>query len=284
MSDYSDSKFNVNRSTAPENAIDAQEWNRVEPLITPTQLRSRFLKGLPLMSSLINPVTKKADVWTDDDLKDHITRAVTDLEADTNNQIDVFPVKRSERHQFDRALLNSWGHFKLEHAPITSVSKLSIASGQDVDIYTLPNNWIDNAYFNKGLIYFTPLLPASTIALGNTVANTAGAAAFLQYIMQMGWSPAMWKVEYTTGFTDGVLPRIINELIGCYAAMEVLSLLAATNRSNTHSLGMDGMSQSISTPGPEVYNVRISYLDEKRKKMLGKLKAMYGRKFVMSNI
>lgn len=283
MSDFSNDKFNT-RSTFPENAIDAQGWSRVEPLLTPQQLRSRLLKGIPLMSALVNPITKKADVWGDEDLKDHINRAVADLESDTNNQIDIFPVKRSERHQFDRNLLNAWGHFKLEHVPITSVSKLSIASGQDIDIYTLPNAWIDNAFFNKGLIYFTPLLPSSTVALNNSVANTAGAAAFLQYIMQMGWSPAMWKIEYTTGFTDGMLPRIVNELIGCYAAIEVLSLLAATNRSNTHSLGMDGMSQSVSTPGPQVYDVRIGYLDDRRKKMLGKLKALYGRKFVMSNI
>ncbi len=42
MADYTSGKPNIG-SVYPEHAIDAQEFSRVEPLVTPDQLRRRFL-------------------------------------------------------------------------------------------------------------------------------------------------------------------------------------------------------------------------------------------------
>src|SRR6185369_13911889 len=109
--------------------------------------------------------------------------------------------------------------------------------------------------------------------------GSTGGAFFLSILGNRQWIPAYWKITYTSGFKDGMVPRVINELISTIAAMEILSQLAATYaRVQSHSLGIDGLSQSVSTPGPAVFQVRIQELTDKRKALVGKIRAKYGTK------
>ncbi len=279
MSDYSKSKLGV-KSNFPENAVDAEESKRYEPILTAKLLKSRYLFGISLMSPLLNPLTKKYDVMTDDDLLDRIQGAISQVE--TEMHIDITPVKRDEGHPFDRNLLQQYGYMRTEHKPVMSVDKLAIRPGNNEDIYVVPNDWISPANFTKGQINIVPLVPAGSQSFIN--AATGSGAVFLQVISGYGWVPVFWVLSYTTGFADGRVPRVINDLIGCYAAIEVLSLMATLNRTNSHNLSLDGMSQSVSTAGPDIYNTRIKMLEDKKKTLTGKLKTMFGLKFVMTNI
>ncbi len=279
MADYTDSKF-PGKSNFPENAVDAEEAKRYEPILTAKLLKSRYLFGVSLMAKTINPLTKKYDVMTDEDLADRIQGAISNVELELG--IDITPVKRDESHPFDRNLLQQYGYMRSQRKPILSVDKLSIRPGNNVDIYTLPNDWISGAHFTKGQINIVPLIPASSTTFIN--AATGGGAVFLQVVSGTGWVPTFWVLSYTTGFADGKIPRSLNDLIGCYAAIETLSLLATLNTTSSHSLGMDGMSQSVSTPGPDLYNTRIKLLEEKKKVLTGKIKTLFGLKWVMTNI
>ena len=108
---------------------------------------------------------------------------------------------------------------------------------------------------------------------------------FLNILGQKPWVPAFWGIEYTTGFQNGQVPVIVNDLIGTIAAQRVLSMLAATYaRSNSTSLSIDGMSQSISTPGPQVFKVRLDELAEQRKLLTNKVKKLFQQKFIVGNI
>ncbi len=280
MADYKDSKF-PDRSNFPENAVDAEEAKRYEPILTPKQLKSRYLFGVDLMSKKVNPITKKYDVMTDDDLLDRILGAISQVELDLS--IDITPVKRDESHPFDRNLVQQYGYMRSQHKPILSVDKLAVRPGNNVDIYVVPNDWISGANFAKGQVNIVPLLPAQSQSFINASMG-AGGAVFLQVMSGFGWVPTFWVLSYTSGFADGKVPRVMNDLIGCYAAIEVLSLMATLNITSSHSLGMDGMNQSVSTPGPDLYNTRIKMLEEKKKTLTGKIKTIFGLKWVMSNI
>ncbi len=76
----------------------------------------------------------------------------------------------------------------------------------------------------------------------------------------------------------------INELIGMRAAMDILSSLAPTYSKTSYSLGLDGMSQSQSGPGNQLYKLRLDELKEQYDKMTKKIKAMYGTKLAVSQI
>ena len=91
------------------------------------------------------------------------------------------------------------------------------------------------------------------------------------------WIASFFEVIYTTGFKDGMVPRVVNQLIGVITAMEVLAMLATTySRSTSASLSIDGLSQSQSTPGPDLFNDRLKILQDKRKFLVKKLQRQMG--------
>ena len=111
MGDYRDSKFNPG-DVYLEGAIEST-WGRLEPLITPAQVKSRFLFGVPMVSYLKDPVTGKHQVVTDAILEDLITQAVAQVELKTGTVI--MPTQMRSRLPFDRALWESYGYLTLPH-------------------------------------------------------------------------------------------------------------------------------------------------------------------------
>jgi hypothetical protein len=273
MADYTQSKFAVG-APYPENCIQA-EFPQMEPLITPELLKSRHLLGVSLVTAK-DPVTGKATIITDDILRDIIDGAVAQAELDL--KIDIFPVKRREKQPFDIQLYNAFGYFQLSHRPATSVDKLSVTPSNELDVYVVPPQWIDTAFLARGQMNIVPLTVA--FVQGTYIPQqSAGGAAYLQILGNKPWIPAWWQVEYTSGFPGGLLPRILNEYIGSRAAVEVLSQLALSfARSQSQSLGIDGLSQSVSTPGPQIFKGRIEELEEKITKITKKIKALFGFK------
>lgn len=282
MADYTKSSVDP-RSQFPENAVDAHEWSRLEPLLTPQQLTRRFLWGIPLVSQLPNPITRKYDQLEEEDLKDMILRGVATAEMDS--KVDVFPVKRSEKKPFDRNEMVDLGYMRTNYKNISSVDKLSIAPGNSPDILTIPPEWVARDGFVRGEVRIIPTYSSvQSGGWGLADGSVGSGSAFVAIMGAKGWISSFWTIEYTTGFKDGMIPRAMNELIGCYAAIDALSMLATTNRNNSQSIGMDGGSQSISNAGPQIYDARIKLLEERKKMLLGKFRAVYGSKFVIGNI
>ncbi|WNM70332.1 hypothetical protein [Myxococcus phage Mx1] len=281
MADYSRSKVDA-RSPFPENAVAAHEWSLYEPLITPQQLVTRFLWGIPLVSSTMDPISRTYARMTDDILQDIILRGTATLTVEAG--IDVFPVRRVEKKPFDKQEMMDLGYMRTNYRPVISVDKLSIAPGDSPDILIISPDWIASDGFARGEIRIIPTI--GTIHGGYIPASTGvgNGSAFVAIMGGRFWQPSFFTLEYTTGFADGRIPRPLNELIGCYAAIDCLSMIGTTNRANSRSIGMDGMSESVSNAGPQIYDGRIKVLDEKRQTLLKRFRARYGNKFAISNI
>jgi hypothetical protein len=278
--DYSQSKFDLGQ-IVPENAI-ASVWGRLEPLITPEQLKVRHLFGIPLVSRTKDPITGKPMVYTDDILKDMIVRAVSLTEIEAN--FDIFPVKYREKTAFDRNAFDSFGYMELKRRPVSSVDRLTVTPSNQVDVYQVPQAWIEASGFQRGQVNIVPLTIAFTNG-GFIPSQSAGGAAFLSILGAKGWIPAYWQIEYTTGFPDGMLPRELNELIGVVAAIETLSSLATTDADATsRSLSIDGLGQSVGGPGPQKYQTRIELLMQKKQMLIDKFKGKFALKMFSSNV
>jgi len=274
MADYTSSKPAT--SVYPDRAVDGQEWSRVEPLITPKQLKTRFLFGIPLVSYIVNPMTNMRDELSDEDLLDFINRAVAETELLTN--LMIFPVQFDEKHPFDRNFWGTYGFVKVEHRPVMSVEKFAFTPATGVDIFEINKDWIESANFHKGQINLIPLVPAVAAQfISGSIGNASGSGfAYLNLIQGMAFVPAIIRIKYTAGFPGANVPRVLNELIGCIAGLEILNTLQITNKASSYSQGIDGISQSISTPGPQVYKPKIDFLMAKRNELAGKIKNIYG--------
>jgi len=246
---------------------------RVESLLTPDKLISRYLKGLDVSD------------WTNDELKDRITLAIS--EAEILIDVPITPIQRKEKHPFDRNLYQQFVHVMTNFGPISSLEKFGIKSSNDIDIFSIPPDWIESARFFQKQINVIPLTVVG--ATGITTGQPTGAAG-LAFIAAMnggiGWVPSYWEVEYTTGVcsAEGQVPMVVNELIGAIAAIEILGNLGPQNLSTSISVSHDGISQSSSNPGPAAYQTRIGELVGKKDMLIKKIRKIYYNKYFMSNI
>lgn len=276
MADFTNAKGTVG-TVSPENAI-AAAWDRLEPILTPQQLRSRFLFGIPLVSKMRDPISGTVQVMTDEILQDYIIRAISLCESD--GHFDISPVIRREKVPFDRPTFDSYGYITVKHRPGAYVMQLAVVPADGTVIYKLPMNWLETTNFIRGQLNIIPLNIAMNGG-GYVPAQGAGGSLYLSIINMIGWVPAFWQLEYMSGFADNLVPRELNELIGVVAAIEVLSQLAATDADITgRSLGIDGMSQSVSGPGGQKFQTRIEALELKRQKLLGQLRTKINSKFI----
>lgn len=273
------------------NIVDGKKWRKIypvranetsrnlkrcEPLLTTELLVSRFLPGIPLVS----PLTKKK--ITNKDLKDHIIRAINEFETDF--RIDVMPVEYNEHLPFDRSEYNAWIRIHLPQKPVSTILEMAIKTADDQNIYTIPPEWIDTVNLVRGLINVVPLnsaLGQSTITGGG---QAFGGSIFITAFGGFPWVPALWFISYITGFEEGQVPVIVNEAIGIYAAIELLSSLQVQYSQQSASLTYDGISQATTSPGPKRYQDRIDLLGKKLKKIEKKLKMKYGHKIWSDNV
>lgn len=274
--DFSNSKNN-NTATYP---VHAQETSgllkRCEPMLTPSKLISRYLKGIPL-------IFPNGDELTSADLKDRIMLAANEVEVLLKSPINRESFK--DKLSFDRSLYESFIHLKTEQGPIVSLERLAIVSSNNANLFQIPIEWIETTNFSKRQINVIPLLAA--FGLNQITGSVANAGiVFLTIMGGLGWVPAYWEVQYTAGLAnkEGHVPIPVNELIGIVAAISVLSEIAPSNIYNSQSLSQDGISQSSSGPGPRVYEKRIEELEYRKENILKKLKGLFSNKFHISNI
>lgn len=249
---------------------------RVEALITPDQLKSRFLKGI--FSRL-----PKDFQYSNEELKDQINLAVNDLELELKTPI--FAEQFKERLPFDYNLYKSYIHLRTNAGPILSIEDLAIVSANGENIFRLPSEWIDTGNFHQRLIHVIPLLAAyGTNTIAGSIGN--GGVAFLATMSGWNWVPSYWQVIITAGLCKdaGQVPVVVNTLIGIQTAMNILSPLALANPDNSVSIGQDGISQSRSGQGVQIYATRMNDLEKKKMVMLGQLKRIFGQKYFLSNI
>lgn len=258
----------------------ADSWGILEPLLDPSLLKMRHLFGIPLVSFAVDPMTGKRQVFTDAIIEDAIKRAVAVVETETH--LNLMPKTFRKKFPFDRQAYASLGYLMLPDRPVISLLKFAVTASNGSDLYVVPPDWIETSYIATGQINIVPMTIAFMTSgfmapTNSSGGGNAGGSAFLSILGQNPWIPAYWQCDYMCGFPDGKLPVIINELVGITAAIDVLGLLATTNaRNSSHSVGMDGISQSISTPGPQLYDTRITMLQEQKAMLVGKVRSMYG--------
>lgn len=270
--------------TELDSATDANAAvTRAEALITPEQLKDRFLTGIPLYAAMPDPVTGIRYHIDDTKLKEEfIPSAVADIEMDM--RVHILPMEVTRRLPFDLNEYKAMGFFRLPDTPVTEIMTLMVSDATLNPIFFVPTTWIEAGGLQKGQVNIIPLQPA--FVGGGIVgsADSAGGAAFIALLGAKTWIARWWTIQYRAGFREGRIPRVVNDLVGCRAAIEVLSRLQATNRLTGYGLGIDGASQNISNPGPQVYKEAIENLETKYKRLTGKVKALLGRRIFVDNV
>ena len=272
MVDYTDSKTYGTKAYPVEANETTNLFGRCEPIITPEQLISRHLKGIDISD------------FSNDELKDNIELAINDVELMTN--LNIYKVQHKERLPYDRALYKNFVYTKTNHKPILSIESMAVVSSNGENIFELPSTWIESGFLHRGQVNMIPLL--SIFGATNLSENQASNAGliFLRAISNFSWLPGFFEIVYTSGISheDGQVPKVINTIIGIQAAIEILSIKQTQNKYSSTSIQQDGISQSAASNSTQIYQPRIELLEEKRKRLLEKVKAKFMSKYFLSNI
>jgi hypothetical protein len=280
----------------------AAGFARVEAYITAERLRNEFLFGIPLYSILTR------QYLPDDTITSIINRSAAATELKCN--ISIFKVQREVRQSFDRTKFSQgFGEIDLLKNNVLSIEEVSIrtintpiynGTGQQLNppfenipgrehgylLYKFPLEWIDTSpmFMRKGLIHFVPLqtVPGNTGISG--LGSTGPFAPLFATFSKMQWIPSFWYIRCTHGFEESAIPAPINELVATVAAMEILSMLAITYRNTSQSIGIDGVSQGLTLPGPRIYELRMSELAVRKAELESIIKSYFGSSIFMTSI
>lgn len=281
MADYENSVPAIGAGY-PVNATNST-FQRLEYIVDPAKLKTLYLFGIPMYSGIKDPITKRPAILDDETLQYLINNAATQVELDTG--VTIFPTQFEERLPYDPQEFLHFGFFKVNHRPISSVESLAITSSDGVQIFQIAEQWVEPGYFQRGQVNIIPLSTANSSALYPVGGGGAVGSQWNMLMARQTWVPAYWTLKYTCGFPDGQVPAVLNQLIGVTAAMDVLSMLAATfARSTSHSLGIDSLSQSVSGPGPAMFQGRIKELQERQEMLKKKLKTEFGLTLFSGNV
>jgi len=249
---------------------------RCEPVLTPQLLISRYLKGIPL-------AFPNGDSFNPEDVKDQIVLATNEVEILC--KITVNREQFVDKVPFDINLYKSFIYLKAEQNPVLSVESVQIVSSDGYNVFQIPSAWLEPSNFSKGIINVVPILGAYSVATGGGV-GAYGGIPYLNVFSQLTFVPGFWQLVYTTGTSkiEGQYPVIINDVIGVTAAINMLSVITNMFLTTSQGLSRDGISQNSAGPGPRMYLPYIEELKAKQAVLVGKLKAAFSVKFLISNI
>lgn len=251
---------------------------RVEPLLTPSLLKSRHLKGI------LELAKRFGITYTDDELKDYINVAMNQAELELG--INIVSEQIKEKHPFDINLYKAFIHTRTEQGPIISLESLAIVSSSGQSLFTVPAEWIESAQFHQRQVNVIPLLSTFGAQTFNTPIASGGIAYLSILLNYLGWVPSYWEITYTTGVCrdSGQVPVVVNELVGVMTAISLLSQTGPHNINSSVSIGQDGVSQASSGAGVQVFQYRMQELEKKKDTLMKQIKRVFSAKYFLSSI
>lgn len=271
-----DNPVTQNAATPLHEGLGEPGFDRYGPILSIERFKAEYLFGIPLKSSLTG------EEITDETIKQFIRKGIGEVE--TSVRIPVNPVKIEDRFDFERADDLAFGTRQTTRWPVIKVENLKalwpgrndnlsgvITNGsQEIDY---PTSWVV-INGDMGLFRVVPNSGTLVNADVNFLASSAYRSVVLGGLKQ--W-PNMWRIIYIAGIDFDKVPDVINDLIGTFAAIKLLSQLGPVIFPlAAQSISLDGMSQATTTAGPAWLANRVQELMVERDRLVKQLKSIYG--------
>ncbi len=263
----------------PANATKQEPGSdRYLPLPTPESMKQGALFGLPLRSSLTG------QLLTDHTIESYINQAISEIEHTLN--LFITPVEFSERHDYSREMqFYAFGIIKLYNSPILHVKEYELTFNNGIGIPgSLPLVRIPLEFIHvqpqDGTIQ---LVPAQGVTISGFIVSIYSGLGYHAFNSQaISYWPGAVFVKYVAGFEKCKVPALLVALIENLAAYKLLSALGPILFPyNSTSVGIDGTSQSVSTPGPLFLQNRLKDLQAMIATEMEAAKGYYQKRFLV---
>jgi hypothetical protein len=230
-------------------------FERYMPLPNPTDLRNRALFGIPLTSSLTN------QSLTDETIKHYIDSAISQLE----HELDLYitPVTFEEKHDYNRHEFTwNYNYLKLNHPNVIHVEEVQLSFSNDQSNLGFVQFPMEHVHLmpQEGVIQLVPAF--GTSLSGFLLSAFSGTQFHALRAIGLENFPGAVRVKYQAGFETDKVPAAIVELIENLAAYKILTFIGPLIFPHTSmGVSIDGVSQSVGTPGPQFLSARINDLN-----------------------
>jgi len=252
--------------------------DRYMPIPDAAAMRRRSLFGLPLKSFLTQ------ETVSDETLEDYIHQAISEIE----HTLDLYitPVVFSERHDYSREMqFWSFGYTRVHHSPILNVLEYELTFNNGIGIpgslplVKIPLEFI-HVQPSDGTVQ---LVPAQGVTISGFIVSIYSGLGYHAFNSQAisNWPGALF-IKYRAGFEKHRVPALLVALIEHLAAYKFLSTLGPILFPyNSTSIGIDGSSQSVSTPGPLFLQQRLAELEKMIQSEMEAAKGYYQKRFLV---
>lgn len=248
-------------------------FERYGSLPTPAEMRKRALFGIPLKSGLTG------EEIDDETLKHYIDSAISEIEHEMD--IYITPVTFEEKHDYNRHEFTwNYNYLKLNHPNVICIEEVQLTFSNQDDELGFVNFPLEHVHVmpQEGVMQ---LVPAFGTSLSGFLLSAFSGTQF-HALRAIGLTnfPGGVRVKYKAGFEKDKVPTAMIELIENMAAWKLLSFIGPLIFPHTSvGVSMDGVSQSVGTPGPQFLVNRIKDLGEIIDKQKIAIKGYYQRTF-----
>ena len=148
-----------------------------------------------------------------------------------------------ETHDWNSRMWSQWGRLVLNKVPIISIESIKLSFPGANTVLDVPAEWMSSRGGRSRTVQIKP-------AGGISSFFASGGAYWMKAYHQQDYVPNAFEVRYTAGFQRGRVPANIIEVVGKIASfgpLNILGDLVAGAGLQAWSLGLDGLSTSVTT-------------------------------------
>lgn len=216
------------------------------------QLKVFYLFGIDLSGP-------EGDPFPDELLQANLDGAIQQVQNILDIQISELAIV-GEQHDYNANDFKNWGYMDLWKRPVQSIQQLRLMYGNQPS-FVIPNDWV-KVQKNVGQI---SLFPSQGSAGGLIIGSTG---LLLGLNSMWNYAPYAWEIDYTAGWAEGTVPGDIRHLVYMYACIAVMTVwgdLIIGAGIASQSIGIDGLSQSVSTTQSAMFGGASGRIESYRK-------------------
>jgi hypothetical protein len=237
--------------------------------LSPGELKNLVFFGIPV-------ITPDGSLLSDQEIDTYIRSAVAEIEAELDIKIPLQTISETKSFLWDN--YRNWAYIKTSY-PVVCVDKIDGFVGT-VRQVQYPKGWFSIQESSDGIRHRTVRIVPNS-GSGGVVDNSVVYAGIYPQLGYYGNRniPDYWKVTYTTGWK--IIPDDLFKIIVYKAAIPIFDLLGDIVIGAgiaSQSLGLDGLSQSVSTTSSaenSAYSSRIKSYQSQIKELMSGLKKKY---------
>lgn len=229
-------------------------------VMSPQELLTLYFYGISIQS-------KDGTQLSEDNIKFHIRTAQDEVEKFLEVRLNVKFIEQSMDYYRD----DYWNKFPILRTKLPVKKPLSLAGMLNgIEQIRYPGDWLNSKKDSEGNYYKKiHMVPTGSISGSSGSVLLSGITAYYG-MTAYNDIPNYFTVQYLTGFDLGHIPFDLIDLVGKYAAIKIFhiagDIVLGQGGLTSISLGVDGLSQSISTAASSsgsAYGARIkAYLTD----------------------